>query len=259
MRSGLTKLMSRAVHIRPLPVRLLSGCPHQQQQQQQQQQQVKDQIEPLTRSEIATEKWINSFICGLNLCPFAKEVVQANKLLIQEITGEDRRAVAKQIIEKAIALDEGEGEDPFESAVLIVPQFKEFDAYLDLVDDIQTVLDASELSEDIQVATFHPRYKFQGTDPSDVSNWTNKSPFPLIHLLRVDDVSRAVDVYKGNTDVIWTRNIKLMEKMGSDKLIEMMRECLKRPPVPDAEKEQEIHSIGESPKSQGENNAVSEK
>lgn len=180
-----------------------------------------------TPSERATEKWVNMFVCELNLCPFAKDVVNNNKLRIKEVIGEDSKDVATKIIDEIVILQEGAGSDAHDSTLLVVPQFRDFDAYLDLVEDVQTVSEETELCEDVQIATFHPDYMFRDTSPDDVTNWTNRSPYAAVHLLRTDDVSNAIDAYKGHTEVIWTRNQKTVKKLGLGKLQQMMAECTK--------------------------------
>ena len=185
------------------------------------------QPQPQTPSERATEKWVNMFVCELNLCPFAKDVVKSNKLRIKQVIGEDSKDVATQIIDEIVKLQEGTGPEAHESTLLVVPQFRDFDAYLDLVEDVQTVSEETELCDDVQIATFHPDYMFRDTSADDVTNWTNRSPYPAVHLLRTDDVSNAIDAYKGNTEIIWTRNKKTVNKLGLEKLQKMMSECTK--------------------------------
>lgn len=202
-----------------------------------------------TAGERAVKTWVADFVCGLNLCPFAKDLISSDKLLIKEITGENADDVAAQVMQEILLLQksipEGEtsvadtrngADEPseleesktvsHESSLLVLPQFKDFDAFLDLVEDVQDFCSEHELSDDIQLATFHPLYRFQGSAASDVSNWTNRSPYAVIHLLRSEDVSRAVDIYKGNTEIIWTRNIKTVEKLGVERLRNMLHLCM---------------------------------
>jgi hypothetical protein len=77
-----------------------------------------------------------------------------------------------------------------------------------------------------QIASFHPNYQFGGTDPEDVENYTNRSPYPMLHLLREDSLEKVIANYP-DTDQIPTRNIKLMNSMGQDKLNEIMQACVK--------------------------------
>lgn len=183
-----------------------------------------------TKSETATEIWVKKFVCDLNLCPFARELVKKDTLLIKEITGENMQSVVDQIAEEAEQLcshddDQPDQQPEIDSALLVVPQFKDFSSYLDLIDDVQSVLDQTKISDHIQIATFHPKYQFQDTDEDDIENWTNKTPYPVVHLLKTDDVSDAIDSYNGNTEVIWKRNIKTVNKLGVERLTEMLKSC----------------------------------
>ncbi len=143
----------------------------------------------------------------------------------------------------------------YTTALIAVPEFKDFDDFLNIVDIVEDSLDAAELTDFIQVASFHPQYRFADSTSEAVENYTNRSPFPLIHLLRVNDVAEAIHQYTssvtqssskrnaskksgrsgssrhskeelalnetaivGKMDEIWINNGRRMNRMGKDKL-----------------------------------------
>lgn len=133
---------------------------------------------------------------------------------------------------------------PHRTTLNVVPEFKSFDAFLDLSEVIEGAIESKGLSDVVQVATFHPNYCFEdASDARDVGNWTNRSPFPVIHLIKAADVSRGIDEYKGKTDVIWKRNVKVMERMGVDQLREMMSALLRDAKAQAAESEASADDI----------------
>ena len=75
----------------------------------------------------------------------------------------------------------------------------------------------------VQVATFHPMYQFQGTEEDDITNFTNRSPYPMIHILRVSEVRDAIAQYEGNTEEIYTRNKDTMRRMTKEKITEAFK------------------------------------
>ena len=125
----------------------------------------------------------------------------------------------------------------YNTTLLVTPQFKDFDSFLNIVDIVEDTLNSIELTDYIQVASFHPKYTFAGTTEEAVENFTNKSPFPIIHLLKVQDVTHAIQSYNtpapastassvtagaakngNNVDNVWRMNIKRMKRLGGDEL-----------------------------------------
>ncbi len=164
---------------------------------------------------VATRLWLEKAVIGLDLCPFAKAV---------HVRGQIRYVVSEARTEDAL-LDDLRAEldalhlaDPtlVDTTLLIHPQvlqdFADYNAFLDLADD--ALADAGLVGE-IQVASFHPRYQFAGTGPDDIGNFTNRSPFPTLHLLCEASISRAV---RSGPDAasIYEANIATLEKLGHE-------------------------------------------
>jgi uncharacterized protein len=168
-----------------------------------------------------TVHWIRSFVIEYNLCPFAKATL--NKGTLRIITSEHKKqALALEDLMSEIHFLE---ENPdIETSLLVFSEgFKDFFSYLDLVDLAEGLLHQLEYEGIYQIASFHPDYYFVDTDPDDVTNYTNRSPYPMLHLLREDSLDRAIEAY-GTTDSIPQRNSDTLRKLGLEKLKKILRE-----------------------------------
>jgi uncharacterized protein len=161
----------------------------------------------------ATRGWIEGAVIGLNLCPFAKGVYLGNR--VRFVVSESRTADALlgDLERELRALARAAPED-VETTVLIHPHvLRSFLDYNDFLDVADAAIDRLDLTGILQIASFHPDYQFAGTAPDDVTNYTNRSPYPMLHLLREESVERAVDSYPG-AEKIPERNIETMRRLG---------------------------------------------
>lgn len=160
----------------------------------------------------ATRKWIETEVIGLNLCPFAREVHAANRIRYA-VTGADTpEALRAALVEEARLLQAAEPAR-VETTLLIHPRvFGAFLDYNDFLDEADAVLEELGLTGILQVASFHPLYQFEGTEPDDVTNRTNRSPYPMMHLLREESVEKAVAAYP-DADKIPERNVETMRRL----------------------------------------------
>jgi hypothetical protein len=183
-----------------------------------------------TEKESAVSLWVKKMVCDLTLCPFAKPLIDRNLLLVKELpvshgylANDTEDIVIDAIMSEAASLC-----DPsyaYQSTLLILPGLVDFDEFLDLTNDVTKNLALYHLDKRIQIAHFHPRYIFEGSEANSPDNYTNRSPFPIVHLLRTCDVEDAVAQYKGHTDVIWRRNITVMRRLGVPRLKATLRSC----------------------------------
>ena len=162
----------------------------------------------------ATRRWLERTVIGLNLCPFAKAVHLKDQVryVVSEATNAD--ALLQELAEELAWLAET---DPgvVDTTLLVHPHvLQDFGDYNDFLDQADAAVDALGLEGEIQVASFHPDYRFAGTDPDDPGNLTNRSPYPMLHLLREASIDRAVTAYP-DPDVIVDRNIATMERLGA--------------------------------------------
>jgi hypothetical protein len=173
---------------------------------------------PASKDEVlaATKAWLEKDVIGLNLCPFAQAVHAAGRIRYVVSEAQTVKALRADLIEELLFLKETDPEK-VDTTLLIHPRvlndFYEFNDFLDIADDV--VKDLS-LRGDIQVASFHPQYQFEGTEPDDVTNRTNRSPYPTLHLLREASVERALENYP-DPDEIPQRNIETMRRLYGPK------------------------------------------
>jgi len=170
-----------------------------------------------------TIAWIRSFIIEYNICPFAKYTIN------QETTTVDivRPKNVEQALEKMMStIAQMDKHTEIETVLLLFPSsFSSFDDYLDFVSLAEELLSLSGYEGIYQIATFHPDYCFSGVVSADVSNYTNRSPYPMLHLLRQSSIEKAIDFY-GDTSKIPDNNIATMHRLGLDKIITLLKNLI---------------------------------
>jgi len=165
--------------------------------------------------EQAVHRWLESIVIGLNLCPFAKR-----ELVNERVRFSETPAASEEELLNALAyeLDLLAKDDGIETTLLIHPNvlqdFFDYNQFLDLIDGLLKELN---LEGTFQVASFHPEYQFGGTEKGDAENYTNRAPYPLLHIIREASLERVIDEYP-NIKEIPERNIALMNEMGTTKL-----------------------------------------
>lgn len=168
------------------------------------------------------QNWVASFVVDLNLCPFAKGVLADNRVRFAR-TGaatEEQLLTALQAELELLNLDPS-----IETTLLIHPGIlQEFYDYNQFLDNADQLLLQMNLEGVYQVASFHPDYQFDGTDPEDVENYTNRSPYPVLHLIREASLERVLAEFP-DTDQIPARNIALMKSLGQYRLTALTQGC----------------------------------
>lgn len=161
----------------------------------------------------ATRRWVEKSVIGLNLCPFAENPYRANRVRLYV---SEQRSAAGLLQDLRLELTKLASADPkdCETTLLIHPwvltDFVEYNDFLEVCDAAVAELD---LEGELQVASFHPGYQFAGSNPEDIENYTNRSPFPMLHILREASVERAVAAV-GDTEEIYRRNIRTLRALG---------------------------------------------
>ena len=163
--------------------------------------------------EADVRRWLDRAVIGLNLCPFAKAVYARNQVRIVVSDASTERALLEELGEEMVLLRDTPAEQ-IDTTLLVHPQvLGDFLDYNDFLDDADALVEALELDGVLQVASFHPQYQFDGTEPDDAENLTNRAPYPILHLLREDSVDRAVAAYP-EPDSIIERNVATMQELG---------------------------------------------
>jgi uncharacterized protein len=162
-----------------------------------------------------TRRWIERAVIGLNLCPFARSVFETGgvRCVVSAARTEDELVADLDVeLRRLHGVDATE----CETALLIHPHVLQgFFDYNDFLDIADATLDALDLGDVIQIASFHPAYQFADTSPDDVENCTNRSPFPMLHLLRQASVDRAVASVP-DTAAIYESNIATLRRLGPE-------------------------------------------
>ncbi len=164
--------------------------------------------------EARTLRWLRDAVIGLNLCPFAKAVDAKGQLRIAVTDATDEatlRAALRDELRLLVAADA----QRIDTTLLVHPQALagDFDAFNQFLDEADDELRAQRLEGEIKIASFHPHYRFAGTDADDITNATNRAPFPMLHLLREASVERAVAAFP-DADAIVDANLATLRRLG---------------------------------------------
>ena len=163
----------------------------------------------------ATRHWLEQAVIGLNLCPFAKTVHVKGRIRWVESPAGDAQALLEHLLAELRFLAAADPEQT-ETTLLVHPHaLNDFLAYNDFLDAADAAVEALGLAGVLQVASFHPDYRFAGTAADDVGNLTNRSPHPMLHLLREDSIARAVAAYP-DAGAIYERNVETLRRLGAN-------------------------------------------
>jgi len=172
-------------------------------------------IEPVRR-------WVETVVVGLNLCPFARPELVNDRL---RFTVSDATREQQLLLDLQAELQWLSVNDAVETTLLIHPYvlqgFYDYNQFLDSADGL---LEQLGLEGVFQLASFHPDYQFAGTQPDDAQNYTNRSPYPLLHLLREASLEKAIASH-ADVEQIPERNIELLEELGEKKMQALLRAC----------------------------------
>lgn len=161
----------------------------------------------------ATRHWLEQAVIGLNLCPFAKGVHVKGQIRYVVSVAQNDNALLDDFERELQFLNEAAPEE-VDTTLLILPEvladFDNFTAFLDLAD---VILRTHGLVGVLQVASFHPDYVFADAEPEDIANYTNRAPYPTLHLIREESLAKATAAFPDAAD-IYERNIETMERLG---------------------------------------------
>ncbi|PVY56824.1 MULTISPECIES: DUF1415 domain-containing protein [unclassified Simplicispira] len=162
-----------------------------------------------------TVRWLERAVIGLNLCPFAKGVHGKGQIHYVVSSATEGAQLLQELGDELKALAEISPEER-DTTLLIAPacfpDFLDFNDFLELADQLLNALDLEGI---LQIASFHPAFQFGGTTVDDVTNCTNRAPYPTLHLLREDSIDRAVAAFP-EAETIYERNMKVLEEMGAE-------------------------------------------
>lgn len=163
----------------------------------------------------ATERWLERAVIGLNLCPFAKAVHVKKQIRYVVSPATSAEQLLETLMDELQLLSDSEP-DAIDTTLLIHPfvlnDFLDYNEFLDVAD---AAVEDMQLDGELQVASFHPDYQFAETDQNDISNYTNRAPYPILHLLREESIERAVAAFPEAAE-IFDKNIATMEQLGHE-------------------------------------------
>ncbi|MBA4693612.1 MAG: DUF1415 domain-containing protein [Congregibacter sp.] len=175
-----------------------------------------------------TRRWINSFVVDLNLCPFARREVMRNSMRFTVFENSEPENILHALSEEITLLHNS---PDIETSFLILPAgMPDFRDFNDFLYTAQSLAEALGWEGSYQLVGFHPRYQFSDTEPDDAENYTNRSPFPMLHILRESSVSDAVATTQ-DAALIPQRNIATLGDLGSAALKARWRSCFACPPA----------------------------
>ncbi len=161
-----------------------------------------------------TRAWVRRAVIGLNLCPFARAVDVKDQIRYVFSDATDAETLLATLV---VELQRLADTDPavVDTTMVIHPRvFADFEDFNDFLELADAAVEDLDLDGVLQVASFHPQFRFADTEPDDVTNATNRSPYPTLHLLREDSVDRAVAAFP-EAEAIFERNMETLEKLGA--------------------------------------------
>ena len=162
-----------------------------------------------------TTAWLEKAVIGLNLCPFAKAVHSKGQIRWVLSDATEPAALLELLVQELQHLAAADPES-IDTTLIVHPQvlrdFLDFNEFLGVAEE---ALEEMGLSGVLQIASFHPQFQFADTDEDDITNATNRSPFPTLHLLREDSVERAVAAFP-EAEAIFERNVETLQRLGPE-------------------------------------------
>ncbi len=162
-----------------------------------------------------TVQWLERAVIGLNLCPFAKGVHVKGQIHYVVTTASTHADLLESLKNELNGLQAQES-IARDTTLLIAPvAFPDFLDFHDFLPDCDRLLRRMKLNGVFQIASFHPQFQFADTAPEDIANYTNRAPFPILHLLREESIDRAVEAFP-EPDAIFEKNMQTLRDLGID-------------------------------------------
>lgn len=168
-------------------------------------------------------RWLQEYIVDYNLCPFAKKPLIQNQIRIEVVSEKKRAIILEKFFDELKRLDDNTS---VETTLLVFPfSLLDFYQYLEICEFCDQLLIQQGYEGVYQLASFHPGYFFEGEESNDSSHFTNRSPYPIIHILREDSIEQVLKTYKKPEDIP-VNNIALMRKLGADYLQKKLKQIV---------------------------------
>lgn len=168
-----------------------------------------------------TRLWVEKLVVGEGLCPFAHPIM--DKLHIEECTSQDLEQITRAFLSLLNEMQLADEDDLPTSLFIVTQALADFDDYLEWLFVCEDLLEQAGLEGEIQLASFHPHYEFEGEAAEDMTNYSNRSPFPMIHFIRENHISEALKTVT-KPEAIPERNKRHMRRLGKEGLLQLMPE-----------------------------------
>jgi hypothetical protein len=169
-----------------------------------------------------TRRWLERAVIGLNLCPFAKAVHIKGQVHYAVSAATEWSPLLADLVHELDALQACDARER-ETTLLVAPRaLADFIEFTGFLAEAERLLQQQGLAGAIQLASFHPRYQFAGTEVDDITNYTNRAPYPTLHLLREDSIARAVQAFPEAAD-IYEANMATLRRLGPSGWADLMR------------------------------------
>ncbi len=169
-----------------------------------------------------TRTWVERFVVGLDVCPFARRELERDSIRYVPVSAASFERALLALIDECRRLDDDAGIET--TLVVLTDGVEDFDDYLDLLGLAEALLDDQGYEGVYQLASFHPDYCFDGVAEDDPANYTNRSPYPMLHLLRETGVEQALSRFV-HPERIPERNVETMKRLGNQALAEQLAAC----------------------------------
>lgn len=169
-----------------------------------------------------TKRWVQGAVIGLNFCPFAQAPWQQGRVHIAVESTQDFDACVRSILAQIQRLVEAPEEELSSILVVFESALGELDDFLDAMEVVVALADESGVAEWIQIAHFHPDYRFEGVAADDLGNYTNRAPLPTCHLLRIDEVERAIQAHPDSLQIP-ADNVARLRTLGPQAVAELWK------------------------------------
>jgi len=179
-----------------------------------------------------TQNWIEQFVIANNLCPFARKVFDEGRVAYIVSRDDNTELHLRQLAATLLAMDQEPGSEPdqgrdTQTCFYIFPDaYSDFEHYLALVEAAETLIEDMGYTDNYQLASFHPEYIFDGADIDDAANYTNRSPFPMLHILRQQDITLASE-HHPDIESVPQHNIALLRSIGLARLQDALDRLMK--------------------------------
>lgn len=161
------------------------------------------------------QRWLERAVIGLNLCPFAKSVHVKGQVHYVVSLATDAASLRDELARELAALHAADSQVR-DTTLLMAPRcLQDFLDFNDFLDEADAVLSELGLEGELQIASFHPEFQFAGTQVDDISNYTNRAPYPTLHLLREASIDRAVEAFP-EAEAIYEKNMQTLEQLGAE-------------------------------------------